>query len=43
MIDHQFVFSGEIFPNNSHLGVITGMEVNTEKVKLTNELLWICW
>lgn len=38
MIEYQFVFSGEIFPNNSHLGVITGMEVHIEKVNLTNEL-----
>lgn len=29
-------FSGEIFSSNGHLRVITGMEVPTEKMNLTN-------
>lgn len=37
MIKNLFVFSGEIFPNSGHLGVITGMKVTIEKVNLTND------
>lgn len=45
VIKYLFVFSGERFSNNSHVGVLTGMEVTIEKVNLTNELSelsWIC-